>query len=314
MQCNYQRFIASLIINSFLLFEIVNPIFSATAFGIGSKEMPKKLTAIVAQDNDLSLDKQPKGERVGVPKAVQQTIHTVARKAFENWKRAAQGSSEAQKYFEMKLNDVYGMVFRIEAPQKKALFIFQENGLFGAIFYHLILFDPHKNVVTQSPPRIYGKWMQGGFWGAKLLEPLISFDDLDQDGSPEIIIQERVHNGTMYNAAVYHYFKVGPDMSLHQILAMETRLIDLYTEDLGGLIIRRVTKLAPNQVKLETFLEVEHRKPQKLGETILIRDGGYSPFQISSHHIINPQYKGLLITGSEKDENDFLKTGYDFYY
>lgn len=314
MPRNYGWFIASLIISSFLLFELGNLIYSATASGTGSNGMPKKLTAIVTQDNDLSLDKQPKGERVGVPEAIQQTIHTVARKSFENWKRAFQGSSEPPKYFEMKLDDVYGMVFRIEVPQKRDLFIFQENGLFGAIFYHLILFDPHTNAVTQSPPRIYGKWMQGGFLGGKLLKPLISFEDLDQDGRPEIIIQERVHNGTMYNAVVYHYLKVGPDISLHRILALETRLIDMYTEDLGGLIIRRVTKLAPNQVKLETFLEVEHRKPQKLGEVILIRDDGYSPFQVSSRHIINPRYKDLLITGSEKDENDFLKTGYDFYY
>jgi hypothetical protein len=314
MQCNYRRLIASLVVNSFLFFGLWNLISSATASDIGSKGKARKLTAIMTQDNDLSLDKQPTAKTVGVPQAVQQVIHTVARRAFENWKGAIQGGGEPLKDFEIKLDDVYGMVVRIETPPKRDLFIFQENGLFGAVFYHLILFDPYTNAVTQSPPRIYGKWVQGGFWGAKVLEPLISFDDLDQDGSPEIIVPERVHNGTMYNADVYHYFKVGSDMSLHEILALETRLIDLYIEDLGGLIIRRVTKLAPNEVKLETFLEVEHRKPQKLGEVILIRDGGYSPFQVSSRHIINPKYEGLLITGSGKDENDFLKTGYDFYY
>jgi hypothetical protein len=314
VRCNYGRVIATLIISSLLLFELGNLISSATASGSDSNGMPKKLTAIVTQENDLSLDEKPKGELVIVPEAVQQVISRIAKKAFENWKSAFQGSGDPLRYFEMKLEDVYGMVVSIEAPEKKNLFIFQENGLFGTIFYHLILFDPRTNTVTQSPPRIYGKWMQGGLWGAELLKPLISFDDLDQDGRPEIIVQERVHNGTMYNAAVYHYFKVGPDMSLHRILALETRLIDLYTEDSGGLIIRRVTKLAPNQVKLDTFLEAEHREPQLLGEVVLIRDGGYSAFQVSSRHIINPRYKDLLITGSEKDENEFLKTGYDFYY
>ncbi len=307
---NYcQWFLATLIINCFFLIGIGTLIFSSTSFGIGSEKEPKKLTAIATQDNDLSLV----GNTVDVPEAVQRTIHTIAHKAFENWKRAFQGSGEPSEHFSMKLDDVYGMVVRIKTPLNN-LFIFQENGLFEAIFYHLILFDPHTNAVTQNPPKINGKWRQGGSWGAMLLKPLISFDDLDQDGSPEVIVQEKVHNGNMYNAAVYNYFKVGSDMSLHRILALETRLIDLYTEDLGGLIIRKVTKLAPNQVRLEAFLEVEHRKPEKLGEALLIRGGGYSPFQVNSRHIINPQYADLLITGSEKDENYFLKTGYDFYY
>ena len=88
MRCNYQRLIAGLIINSFFLFALGNLISSAIASGIGSKGIPKKLTAIVTQDNDLPLAKQPKGETVGVPEAVQLTIHTVAHKAFQNWKRA----------------------------------------------------------------------------------------------------------------------------------------------------------------------------------------------------------------------------------
>ncbi len=154
MQNNYHQWFAErLTISCFFLLGIGTLIFLSTAFAIGSERVPKKLTAIATQDNDLSLV----GNTVDVPEAVQRTVHTIAHKAFENWKRAFQGSGEPSEYFQMKLNDVYGMVVRIKTPLKRDLFIFQEKGLFGAIFYHLILFDPHTNAVTQSPPKINGK-------------------------------------------------------------------------------------------------------------------------------------------------------------
>jgi hypothetical protein len=63
-----------------------------------------------------------------------------------------------------------------------------------------------------------------------------------------------------------------------------------------------------------TSLEVPRRKPRIVGEVTLSRDEAYSPFQVETRRVLNTRYNDLLITGSEKDENYFLKNGYDYYY
>ena len=156
--------------------------------------------------------------------------------------------------------------------------------------------------------------MEGGDWGAKLEKPFVSFDDLDQDGQPELVVEERVHNGTMYNAVVYHYFKINPDLSLLRLLALETRLIDLFSEDKGGTIVRKITKLGPNRIKVVAMLQIPNQEPQNLGEVILSRQNSGAPYQVLSRHPINYDYEELLITASEEDEDKFLRNGYDFYY
>jgi hypothetical protein len=45
----------------------------------------------------------------------------------------------------------------------------------------------------------------------------------------------------MYNAVVYHYFVAGPDLSLTQVLARETRLLSLAQD---RLIVPELTPLS----------------------------------------------------------------------
>jgi len=54
----------------------------------------------------------------------------------------------------------------------------------------------------------------------------------------------------MYNAVVYHYFDVGPNLELTRVLARETRVVAL--EPSEGLFVRELTQLTPRRLRMET--------------------------------------------------------------
>jgi len=133
--------------------------------------------------------------------------------------------------------------------------------------------------------------------------PYVFFDDLNQDQEPEIVIQEQVHNGSLYNGVVYHYFFIGADLSLKEILALEARLIDILSEKESGLIIRIVEKLGPNRIKILVRTEgsIGAKRSTPVGEILLEAPDADSPFAIKSKIAFVEKYEGLLVTGSEDD-------------
>lgn len=122
--------------------------------------------------------------------------------------------------------DLFPHTYRISAPQHRELYVAEVTSVMGIDYFHLVLYDPPTGTVTQNPPRIWAKWTQG--CGAKdplLKTPYVSFADLFNNHHDQIVFEERVHNGTMYNAVVYRYFDVGTDLALTPILVRETRLL-----------------------------------------------------------------------------------------
>lgn len=137
------------------------------------------------------------------------------------------------------------------------------------------------------------------------------------DGKEELITQERVHNGTMYNAVMYHYFQIGSDLSLRRILARETRLLDLFTESDGGVIERSPEFVSPLEVKLTVVLKrMRGSVPvERLGEVILRRTNPNGSFQVAERRVFNAKYADLLVTAfGPEAENSILSEGYRGYY
>jgi len=274
---------------------------------------PSKLTGIVRPDNDFTADDAPEGDQVGVPTAVAEKIHALVRDLY----RKIEADHEAACHYG--IQDLYGPIFRINAPKNRALYAFKRRYMLGIGFYDFILFDPSTGRVTPKPPSIYAKWMKAHD-DDLIVKPLVSFDDVDLDGKQEVVVEERVHNGTVYNAIVYHYFRVGQDASLNPILAVETNAIDLLKAQEGWLLVREVRKLGPGQLKLETYSQLGDAASQraKLGEVILTTAKAGQPFKVAERHAIDPRYEGALITvssdESNPDENEFLLNGYTFYY
>jgi len=272
-------------------------------------QRPLLKTAIARADNDITTTEDRTGRKVALPRAVSNKIHELAIKEYRqkvDWIR----KHEDPPWFP-KLKEVYGPVFRVDAPRDRKLYIFKTQHELGLTScYYLLFYDPHTTKLSQEPPCIIGRWsdlMQGEQAekeGSALMQrPYVFFDDLNQDQEPEIVIQEQVHNGSLYNGVVYHYFFIGADLSLKEILALEARLIDILSEKESGLIIRIVEKLGPNRIKILVRTEgsIGAKRSTPVGEILLEAPDADSPFAIKSKIAFVEKYEGLLVTGSEDD-------------
>jgi hypothetical protein len=127
----------------------------------------------------------------------------------------------------------------------------------------------------------------------------------------------------MYNGVVYHYFHLGRDLSLNQVMALETRVVDhnesrrpLHAKE-EGRIIQEITKRKRTELLLETFA-ADSTGPsarRKVGEVVLRSAGLGRPFTVAERHPFDKKYEWALVTASgEEDENKFLLKGYTLWY
>jgi hypothetical protein len=206
--------------------------------------------------------------------------------------------------------------YRISAPQHRELYVAEVTSVMGIDYFYLVLYDPPTGTVTQNPPRIWAKWTQG--CGAKdplLKTPYVSFADLFNNHHDQIVFEERVHNGTMYNAVVYRYFDVGTDLALTPILVRETRLLALEGD---GLFVRDLTQLSDTRLRLETsatsLKDLASRKEQ--GYVILESSDSNTPLHVAESHLDNPHGFDCLVTCdfNSKGDDVSLSGGNAFRY
>src|SRR5262249_36994855 len=147
--------------------------------------------------------------RETVPREVEATINRLVDSYRKRW---AHSFGDASSIGER--SQASGWIYSFRAPRGRQLFLFQLVNPLGFTMHFPIVHDPKGRASTRIPPTLWGKWtdierdaIASGRERPRCLEkPLIAFDDLDRDGQPEIVIEEVVHNGTMYNGVVYHYF------------------------------------------------------------------------------------------------------------
>jgi len=144
-----------------------------------------------------------------------------------------------------------------------------------------------------------------------LCRPFVHFFDVNLDGQTELVVQEIVRNGTMYDAAIYYYYHVTADMDLMPLLALEARVVDLYSDE-RGLIVRTLDRLGSNQLQVNVALEDPAGTPhhRELGTVILKAKDSTSPFEVVQKSIRVSRYADCLLTASGIEDRSFLKEGY----
>lgn len=213
--------------------------------------------------------------------------------------------------------DLFPDIYRVSVSELRQLFIAEIYVGRGVSFFYLILYDPSTGAVTQDPPRIGAKWPQS--FGAKdplVKRPFVSFADLFQNNRSQIVFEERVHNGTAYNAVIYHYFDVGPNLALTRVLARETRVM---ASDPGKEIFdRELTQLSPTRLRLDTFAVSSDNSAQReeLGYVILESPGPGAPFHVTRRYPKDQNPENRLVTNMNESRGDdvFLREGDPFYY
>ena len=259
----------------------------------------------------LDDDRRPSGKKAEIPPAVLSKIRALAAQALRQ--------IEAPEPYPGECEDLYGKIFRISAAPGLYLYAAEISPVSPIKLLFLILFNPATGALTKDPPKVDVKSTQMFGWKDPLLhQPLISFADLLANGRRQVVIEERVHNGTMYNAVVYSYFEIGSDLSLTRILAFEQKAYAIGARE--GLIVRTLDRAGPNRLRLTSLMDLDgapHRQ-QNLGYVILESPGPGLPFQVKERHPKSKQRNTILVTysgevGSSNDDT-FLREGYTFHY
>ena len=273
--------------------------------------------ARVTPDNDMRIERDIRsdGKLEDVPASVLTQIRTLATDAL------AHVNEEDRAYLDCKF--VIPNPFRINIAGGLQLFIAEVSlgGALGGSFFHFILYDPTTGRVTANPPAVGSKWPQlFGAFDPLVYTPFVSSADLFGNHRPQIVFEERVHNGTVYNGVVYHYFDVGPNLELTRVLALETRVLPL--DPRKGLLVRELTQLEPGHLRITMFEQSNRPDAQRkeLGFVNLQSDGPGIPFRVVDQHVEDRDYDKALVTfmGSSEDprvsDDSFLRDGYTGYY
>lgn len=265
--------------------------------------------AVATDDNDMRLsdDDRPPGKSVPIPPAVVRRLRIAAAQFLA---KVPPGTADG-----MTCKDIFPDVFMIAEPQRRELFVAEISLGMGGDFFYLVLHDLDTNAVTGRPPRIGARSMQSfGIKDSLMKKPLLSTADLFQNHHPQIVFEERVHNGTMYNAVVYHYFDIQPDLAMTRVLALETRVLAL--DPRQGIFVREIKQLSPTRIRMDTFADANGKRRAQ-GYVILESAGRGKPFHVVERHPIDPRDDKSLVTftaQSPKADDDFLRESYTFYY
>jgi len=247
-----------------------------------------------------------------IPEKVMEKIDEIVAGTYQNYIEL----DEAGRSENLPIEEFYGPVYSIFCQQNKKIYMLKTYWLGQRVSsefqYHFFIYDPNTKEITNKSFVIQGRWIDSFEKGGIFCKPLIHFYDLNQDGADEVVIQEARHNGTMYNCSVYNYFHIDENMSLIRILALETRLVDLYSDE-EGFIMRRIERLGHNKIKVNVGLQIPHGAPVEeiVGYVILASNSNSSPFQIVEKHVIVQKYERLLITASGLKDDVFIKNGLD---
>jgi len=259
----------------------------------------------------LDDDRRASGKTAEIPSAVLNKIRALGAHALRQ--------IEAPDPYPGECEDLYGKIFRISAAPSLYLYAAEISPVSPIKLLFLILFDPATGALTTDPPKVDVKSTQMFGWKDPLLhQPLISFADLLHNRRRQIVVEQRVHNGTMYNAVVYNYFEIGSDLSLTRILAFEQRAYAIGARE--EQIVRTLERAGPNRLRLASLMKPDgapHRQ-QDLGYVILESPGPGLPFQVKERHPKSKESDTILVTysdavGSSSDDT-FLREGYTFHY
>jgi hypothetical protein len=265
----------------------------------------------VTADNDIRLDndRRPAGKPIALPTAVSNKVRAIMVKTLAGDPELGDG---------LTCDALEESVYRVAGVGRPDLYVASVALPVGPSFFFLLLYDPASGALTESPPRIGSKWPQ--LFGAQdplVRIPLVSQTDLFHDGHHQIVFEERVHNGTVYNAVIYHYFDIGPQLKLTRILARETRVLGLIDGNIE--YTREFRPLSGDQLRLELYETTPKRNkhPKLLGYSILKRAGPECVFQVSERHPApGVAANAALVTDCDSSGSDdiVLRDGCDFYY
>ena len=233
------------------------------------------LFAIKRSDNTFVSFKDTVSEKAIVPKIVEHKIR-----------------NELSKDKTGKLDNV----FIITYSEKIHLYVCKIKYIY-AIEYIVILHNNVLNKVSDKVIDINGTFSdnnENGFVVKLINKPLLEIVDIDGDGNKEVLIRERKHNGTSYNAVVAKYYKIINELEFKKMILIEER----NKNPMNNCIIeRRLT----SDFSINSFLNCKDSVLSKIGFYKIDLKTGL----LYDKYIYNDEFENQLITGSGENELKF---------
>lgn len=258
---------------------------------------PEHLAYITSPNNDIIFIASAEAKKNDLPDKVEAVIHAIVRKELQEVLNQCHPKECQTIYLEV----FYGPVVKISAPRNLSLFVFTLRDYFNDQFgsYFLILYDPQRNRVSSEPISISGQELEGQH-DPFFSKPVIFFEDLDEDGFQELVVQERIHRGTAYNAVVFHYFHFDNELSPSLMFNIEKKML---IPGEGGTLVRRSRKISKDNLEVEVYLQADGQQQRKIGEALYILDRNANRYLLQSKRSYLKKYEPVLISGAQGEIN-----------
>jgi hypothetical protein len=255
--------------------------------------------------------KEPKSSEEPVPEEVLQVFRTEAKEDFKNL-------VEYDSRDEMQDKDIpdpqkiYSPICVFDSPGPFKVYSLHIQGWSGVgdeigNSYVFVIYDTVKKKVCQKPIDIDTRWGDIGTDRTDLpptvVKPLIDFTDCFGTGSKALVVEDIEHNGT-WTAVMYHYYEIGPDSNLVDVLDLETRNTATgkwwekgYTE-----MNQTIVSHKNNEVTVLVTMEGVDKPVIEVGTMVLGRKGPCEPFKIVKKNITNndPNIVNCFYLGSNE--------------
>ena len=253
------------------------------------------MKAIVRADNDFVTYSDEYSARENIPRIVSKKILSLLEEC----------KGDDIRYD--KSTECKHIVFKVKYTDSISIYI-PKIYLDPTLRYYFIAYDSKTSRITAKPPYINGDNMENGEEGfrpeARLLKnPLIYFSPFDLKNSKgTMVVKERAHNGTAYNAVIENYYSIDTYMNLSNFLCIESKAIVF----VDGLC--RIYRTLKDDMIVSTMACENDESPKLLGSVKLKISA--NSVQIVSTEVNDKRIendKRFLVTASGIEEEAFLK-------
>lgn len=174
--------------------------------------------------------------------------------------------------------------------------------------YDIWAYNQEENRLSESPFILNGLWSADNESGFDV--PIIKGQMLEISEN-NIILRERVHNGTSYNAVLLYCITCDKNLEFNVMYCVEEISICNTPEMEASeyLVIRReVTKETTNDFQVNCFSEENNMEERFIGSYSMSKDG-----TINNINIANGKLRAWLITTSGIEPQLFSKQGSSYY-
>ncbi len=200
-------------------------------------------------------------------------------------------------------SEIMKSIFKISLDSELSIYLLKTESHPAARYIFFAQNDLTKNI-SHVPFEMNGTFMdERGFQTEIRLmnKPYISLGTIEGVPGKVLIIKQRAHNGTAYDAVIEHYFSLDPDMNFRKIISVESLTCVPTNEDC---IIQRRLKSDTLNVVLKC-----NESERQLGWAKV----NWATGKCAETYISDSEYSSVFFTASGITDSTFMRSGLDSF-